>query len=117
MFIHLLIADLAGHIYGWNSGPHLLAFQKADSLIRQLVSTLEEQDMLRHTFLLVTSDHGGSGHNHGKTFLKSEFHGSSPGLASRPALRLLSRSTRPTPPPLSPEFLPRYWRDTAPLYI
>jgi hypothetical protein len=66
MFIHLLTADLAGHFWGWNSGHYLRALQKADFLIGQLLATLEQQGQLHETFILVTSDHGGSGHNHGR---------------------------------------------------
>lgn len=66
MFVHLLNVDNAGHFRGWNSRAYFRAVEHADRLIGQMVKTLEEKDALRNTLIIVTSDHGGSGHIHGR---------------------------------------------------
>jgi predicted AlkP superfamily pyrophosphatase or phosphodiesterase len=69
MFIHLDNVDQAGHDSGWTSHSYYQAVEEADQHIGQIVAMLEEQGAVNSTYLLVTSDHGGKGRNHGKNSL------------------------------------------------
>ncbi|MFQ5855586.1 MAG: alkaline phosphatase family protein [Anaerolineae bacterium] len=54
MVIQLSQVDTAGHIYGGSSDQYYRAAQRADELIRKLVSAVD----LRATVVAITSDHG-----------------------------------------------------------
>lgn len=64
-FVHLDHVDGAGHSKGHGSPAYYEAVSKADSLIGQLLSALEEADMQESTLVIVTADHGGLGFGHG----------------------------------------------------
>jgi hypothetical protein len=65
-FVHLSEPDTAGHDSGWMSQDYLDAVSLSDGLIGDLMRTLENHpDKLgKHTVLIVTADHGGSGADH-----------------------------------------------------
>jgi len=65
LFIHLDNVDHAGHRHGWSSREYYGAVEEADRQIGAIVAMLREAGALDSTFVLVTSDHGGKGHNHG----------------------------------------------------
>lgn len=65
LFIHLPDVDSAGHALGWMSLGQRLALSLTDSLIGEIVATLERQGYLNQTLLIITADHGGSGFKHG----------------------------------------------------
>lgn len=65
LLIHLPDIDSIGHSSGWMSGQQLAALSHADTLIGSLIAALEAQERMPHTLLIITSDHGGSGRNHG----------------------------------------------------
>jgi arylsulfatase A-like enzyme len=65
LFIHLPDTDRVGHAYGWMSENQLHAITFADSMIGEIVATLEQGGYLDTTLLIVTSDHGGRDKFHG----------------------------------------------------
>lgn len=69
MFVHLDNVDHAGHDSGWNSRAYYQAAEEADRHIGEIMDMLQEQSALDSTYVLVTSDHGGKGRNHGKNSL------------------------------------------------
>ena len=69
MFVHLDNVDHAGHHSGWGSREYYRAVAEADRQIEAVLGMLRETGTLESTFVLVTSDHGGKGHNHGKNSL------------------------------------------------
>ena len=69
LFVHLDNVDHAGHHSGWSSREYYRAVNEADRQIGAILDMLREAGALASTFVLVTSDHGGKGHNHGKNSL------------------------------------------------
>ncbi|MFZ0932923.1 MAG: alkaline phosphatase [Bryobacteraceae bacterium] len=69
LFIHLDNVDHAGHQSGWSSREYYRAVEVADRQIGAILDMLRDAGALDSTFVLVTSDHGGKGHNHGKNSL------------------------------------------------
>jgi len=65
LFIHLPDVDTAGHLTGWLSPSQLTTITQTDGQVAKIVSALEAADKLASTLLLITADHGGSGHSHG----------------------------------------------------
>jgi predicted AlkP superfamily pyrophosphatase or phosphodiesterase len=68
-FIHLDNVDHAGHAHGWYSKEYYRAAQAADGYIGQVLDMLDALSVRESTFILVTSDHGGTVHGHGKNSL------------------------------------------------
>jgi len=64
LFIHLDNVDHAGHRSGWSSREYYRAVEEADRQIGAILAMLREAAALDSTFVLVTSDHAGKGHNH-----------------------------------------------------
>ena len=64
-FIHFPDTDRVGHAYGWMSTNQLFAITFVDGLISEIVSTLKKEGYWDNTLLIITSDHGGQGFNHG----------------------------------------------------
>jgi len=69
LFVHLDNVDHAGHRSGWSSPAYYRAVEEADRQIGAVLDMLRGAAALDSTFVLVTSDHGGKGHNHGKNSL------------------------------------------------
>lgn len=65
MFIHLRALDSTGHRFGWMSSEYLAVTNRSDQRIGDLLEALEEQGLGSTTLVIITSDHGGSGTNHG----------------------------------------------------
>ncbi len=64
-FIHLADPDVVGHSFGWESGEYLDSVARADSLIGRIFDLIDGDARLAGaTYLLVTSDHGGTGTDH-----------------------------------------------------
>jgi hypothetical protein len=64
-FVHLSVADLAGHKHGWLSPAYLTAVHETDTLIGKILTTVGKTAESRdHTLVVVTADHGGSGAGH-----------------------------------------------------
>ena len=69
MFIHLDNVDHAGHSYGWFRKQYYEAVETADGYVGQVMDMVDAMAARDSTFILVTSDHGGTNHGHGKNSL------------------------------------------------
>ena len=65
IFVHLDEVDGAGHNYGYGGDKWYDALQKADQRVGQITQALEDEGLMEDTLLIVTTDHGGNGTNHG----------------------------------------------------
>ncbi len=67
-FLHLRDPDATGHWWGWSvrRGSHYLrAVQRADVQVGRVLALVDRDPRLRgRTVVIVTSDHGGTGHSH-----------------------------------------------------
>jgi hypothetical protein len=70
MFVHLDNVDHTGHAEGWATPAYYRAVEDADRYVGSILDMLRSQAALDSTFVLVTSDHGGKGHGHGKNSLE-----------------------------------------------
>jgi len=65
LFLHLDHVDNAGHQHGWETAPYLEAVEKTDRFLGMLLAALDEMHLHDSTAILLTSDHGGIGKQHG----------------------------------------------------
>ena len=65
MFVQFDEADGTGHSTGYGAANQLAKISEIDSYIGQIYEAYERNGMLDETLFIVTSDHGGSGNNHG----------------------------------------------------
>ena len=65
-FIHFDEVDAAGHSSGHGTPSYFRSIEKADSLIGQVVTAIDEAGIRENTLILITSDHGGKGYGHGE---------------------------------------------------
>ncbi len=65
LFVHLPGVDTAGHAEGWGSPAQIAAIEAADRSIGRLLAAIRAQGALDGTLVLVSSDHGGAGKDHG----------------------------------------------------
>lgn len=65
LFVHLPGVDTAGHAKGWGSAAQIAAVGQADDAIERILSAEQSRGLLDSTEVLVTSDHGGAGLEHG----------------------------------------------------
>jgi predicted AlkP superfamily pyrophosphatase or phosphodiesterase len=65
LFVHLGEPDFVGHIFGWMSAPYGWAVRSADREIAELLDAADEAFGEGNYTLLLTSDHGGHGRDHG----------------------------------------------------
>lgn len=70
MFVHLDNVDHTGHEYSWGSREYNKAVADADGFVGEFVDMLKDAGALDSTYVLVTSDHGGKGREHGKNSLQ-----------------------------------------------
>jgi len=68
MFVHLDLVDHAGHAHGWLSREYYKAVEEADGYVGQILDMVSALNA-RDTYILITSDHGGNKHGHGKNSL------------------------------------------------
>ena len=64
VFLHFSDPDNAGHQFGWMSDEYLAAVKRADYCVGQVMEALQAHPRLERTLLVLTSDHGGHGHDH-----------------------------------------------------
>jgi predicted AlkP superfamily pyrophosphatase or phosphodiesterase len=69
LFVHLDGVDHAGHQTNWLSANYYHAVQEADGYVGQVLDEIRREDAWNSTFVLVTSDHGGTRHGHGRNSL------------------------------------------------
>ena len=70
MFVHLDNVDHTGHDLGWGSREYNKAVADADGYVGEFVDMLKTAGAQDSTYILVTSDHGGKGREHGKNSLQ-----------------------------------------------
>ncbi len=63
--IHLDHVDHAGHEHAWSSFEYKEAVTEADRLIGRITQSLQRIGIADRTVVIVTSDHGGKGTEHG----------------------------------------------------
>jgi hypothetical protein len=63
-FVHLGAPDRAGHAHGFMSSSYLGAVRRTDALLGSVLATIDEHDALDDLVVVLTSDHGGLGHDH-----------------------------------------------------
>jgi hypothetical protein len=69
-FIHYRDTDSAGHAFGWGSPEYLRAVATIDGYLAEIFHLVETDPKLAgHTAIIVTTDHGGVGTNHGEAEL------------------------------------------------
>ncbi len=64
-FIHIREPDSVGHRYKWMSDEYLEAVAHVDNAIGNIISAIETSEQANTTAIIITTDHGGSGNNHG----------------------------------------------------
>jgi predicted AlkP superfamily pyrophosphatase or phosphodiesterase len=69
MFLHLDGVDHAGHETNWLSRTYYDAVSQADAYAGQMLDMVSDEHAWDSTFVLVTSDHGGTRHGHGHNSL------------------------------------------------
>jgi predicted AlkP superfamily pyrophosphatase or phosphodiesterase len=65
LFVHIAEPDLAGHMTGWMSAPYGWAVQEADAAVGRLLGLADRSFGHGGYTVLLTSDHGGHGRDHG----------------------------------------------------
>ena len=70
MFVHLDNVDHTGHADGWATASYYRAVEDADRYVGIILDMLRDESALDSTFVLISSDHGGKGRNHGKNSLE-----------------------------------------------
>ena len=69
-FIHLDDADHKGHKTGFDSPEYYQEIEIIDSLIGDLITKMEDKDLMKDSIIILTSDHGGNKKSHGGPSLK-----------------------------------------------
>jgi hypothetical protein len=64
VFLHFSDPDNAGHQFGWMSPEYMAAVKRADHCVGQSVEALKAHPGWERMLLVLTSDHGGHGHDH-----------------------------------------------------
>ena len=64
VFLHFSDPDNAGHQFGWMSEEYMAAVKRADYCVGQVTEALKAHPRVDRTLLVLTSDHGGHGHDH-----------------------------------------------------
>ncbi len=66
-FVHYRDTDSAGHAFGWGSPEYLQAVATVDGYLADVLHLVETDPALHgHTTIIVNTDHGGLGTNHGE---------------------------------------------------
>jgi arylsulfatase A-like enzyme len=69
LFIHLDNIDHAGHETNWLTNTYYQAVTEADGYLGRVLDMIDRASAWDSTYVLVTSDHGGTRHGHGKNSL------------------------------------------------
>jgi predicted AlkP superfamily pyrophosphatase or phosphodiesterase len=69
LFIHLDNVDHAGHETSWLTNTYYQAVAEADGYLGRVLDMIDREAAWDSTYVLVTSDHGGTRHGHGKNSL------------------------------------------------
>ena len=69
-FVHYRDTDSAGHAFGWGSPDYLRAIATVDGYLADVLKLVESDSKLKgKTAIVVNTDHGGVGANHGESEL------------------------------------------------
>ena len=68
-FLHLDNVDHEGHAHGWYSKQYYKAVEDADTYVGLVLDMVDALSARGSTYILLTSDHGGTKHGHGKNSL------------------------------------------------
>ncbi len=117
-FIHLDEPDHAGHKIGHDTPEYYEAVEKIDTLVGQVINTLEKENMMDDTIIIFSSDHGGINKGHGgKSLLEVEIpwiiYGK--GIANKGPLdnTIITYDTAATIAYLLGIEIPEFWRGKA----
>lgn len=69
-FIHLDEPDHTGHKKGFDSPEYYEAVEHMDSLVGEIITSLEKNKLMENTIIIFTADHGGNRKSHGGKTLK-----------------------------------------------
>jgi arylsulfatase A-like enzyme len=64
LFVHFSDPDDAGHDHGWASAEYARAAATADTCLGVVIEAIDKSPAAAKTTVIVTADHGGSGHKH-----------------------------------------------------
>ena len=67
MFVHFREPDHAGHRFSWMSWPYARAVRQADRAVAEVLESADEAFGRGNYSVIVTSDHGGHGWDHGSS--------------------------------------------------
>ncbi len=67
LFIHFVITDGMGHVYGWLSPEQMSVIRRADEALGLLLAELDARNLRGETLIMVSSDHGGHATTHGSS--------------------------------------------------
>jgi predicted AlkP superfamily pyrophosphatase or phosphodiesterase len=65
LFVHIAEPDAAGHSFGWMGRAYRLAVRRADGAVGQILEAAAATYGANSFTVIVTSDHGGHGRDHG----------------------------------------------------
>ena len=67
-FLYLGAIDYMGHTKGWCGSEYMFSIANVDMYIREILKVMEEKNILKDTYIMLTSDHGASigAFNHGE---------------------------------------------------
>lgn len=68
----LSLVDMCGHAFGSESREYLDAFSEIDKKLEDFFGFLKKSGLIRDTVIIISSDHGQAGMDHGYTLSKSE---------------------------------------------
>lgn len=74
VFVHYRDTDSAGHAFGWGSSTYQQAIAAVDRYLADVLQLVESDPTLAgRTTIIISSDHGGIGTNHGDSTLQEDF--------------------------------------------
>ena len=84
MLVHFGNTDRVGHDRGWGTPEQVEALNKADTAVGTVVEALRTAGIFDDTLIIISSDHGGSGTQHGANDPRSRY---IPWIAVGPQIR------------------------------
>lgn len=107
--VHYRDPDEAGHGHGWMGGEYLEAVRAVDAQLGRILRTVDTTPALSgRTAIILTSDHGGSGHDHGaageRLHYTIPFYVWGPGVAAGADLYALNPLNRLDPGGAAPDY-------------
>jgi arylsulfatase A-like enzyme len=73
MYVHLGATDATGHAIGWGTADQLQTISLADRALGQVLDAYREIGQLDNTFIIISSDHGGTVRTHGRDDVRSRY--------------------------------------------